>query len=75
MMKYLTKKLFDKEIDIELFNQTLRSVSELEVPECKPIADFNFLEGLIATVKDDSKTAKAIKKIQDAIAKKVQDAL
>ena len=49
-MKVLAKKFYDKEIDIELFNQTLRSISELEVPDCKPIQDFNFLEGLIATV-------------------------
>jgi hypothetical protein len=68
MMKYLTKKLFDKEIDIEVFNQTLRSVSELEVPECKPIADFNFLDGLISAAKEDGKV---VKKVKEAIAKKV----
>ena len=37
MMKILAKKLYEKEIDIELFNQTLKSVSELEVPDSKPI--------------------------------------
>ena len=63
-MKNLAKKLYDKEIDIELFNQTLKSISELEVPESKPIQDFNFLDGLIASVKDDSKTSKAVKKVQ-----------
>ena len=50
MMKILAKKLYDKEIDIELFNQTLRSISELEVPDSRPIADFNFLDSLIDTV-------------------------
>ena len=53
MMKTLAKKLYDKEVDIELFNQTLRSVSELEVPDSRPIADFNFLDSLIDTVQDD----------------------
>jgi hypothetical protein len=47
MMAKLSKKLMDKEIDIELFNQTLRSVADLDVPESKPIADFGFLEELI----------------------------
>jgi hypothetical protein len=47
IMAKLTKKLMDKEIDIELFNQTLRSVADLDVPESKPIADFGFLEELI----------------------------
>ena len=40
--------MYDKEIDIEVFNQTLKSISELEVPESKGLADFNFLDGLIA---------------------------
>ena len=49
-IKVLTKKLIDKEIDIELFNQTLKSVNDLDVPESKPITDFSFLEDLIATI-------------------------
>jgi hypothetical protein len=57
-MKVLAKKLFDKDIDVELFNQTLKSVSELEVPDTKPISDFYFLDGLIANVKDDGKKGK-----------------
>ncbi len=50
IMAKLSKKLMDKEIDIELFNQTLRSVNDLDVPESKPITDFSFLEELIATI-------------------------
>jgi len=49
-MAKLTKKFIDKDIDIELFNQTLRSIADLDVPESKPITDFSFLEDLIATV-------------------------
>lgn len=49
-MPKLSKKLMDKEIDIELFNQTLRSVAELDVPESKPITDFSFLESLLQTI-------------------------
>ena len=50
IMKELARRFADKEIDIELFNQTLRSVNDLDVPESKPITDFTFLEELIATI-------------------------
>lgn len=46
----LHKKLIEKEIDIELFNQTLRSIAELDVPDSKPISDFGFLEELLNTI-------------------------
>jgi hypothetical protein len=50
IMKTLSKKLLDKEIDIELFNQTIRSVADLDVPESKPITDFGFLDGLHTSI-------------------------
>ena len=75
IMKILAKKLFDKEIDIELFNQTLKSISELEVPDSKPIQDFNFLDGLISTVSDDTKAGKAVRRMQEVLAKKISQAL
>ncbi len=55
MMSKLAKKLYDKEVDIEIFNQTLRSVSELDVPDSNPLPDFNFLDGLIATIDNKKK--------------------
>lgn len=56
IMKKLSQQLIEKEIDIELFNQTLRSVAELDVPESKPITDFGFLEGLIHTIDHKNET-------------------
>ena len=52
VMTKLKKKLLDKEIDIEIFNQTLRSVAELDVPDSKPLTDFSFLDSLLKTIKD-----------------------
>lgn len=49
-MGKLAKKLLDKEIDIDVFNQTLRSVADLDVPDSKPLTDFGFLENLIKTI-------------------------
>lgn len=60
MMSKLAKKLYDKEVDIELFNQTLRSVSELDIPDSKPLPDFNFLDGLIATIDDKKKKTSVV---------------
>lgn len=59
-MKKLSKQLMDKEIDIELFNQTLRSVADLDVPESKPITDFGFLEGLIQTIDHKNETGMGV---------------
>ena len=77
MMKFLAKKLYDKEIDIELFNQTLRSISELEVPNSRPIADFNFLDSLIDTVQDDKKKGggNAFKKFKNTLGKGIASAV
>jgi hypothetical protein len=37
LMSKLAKKLYDKEIDVEMFNKTLRSVAELDIPDSKPL--------------------------------------
>lgn len=52
IMKTLERKLLDKEIDIEIFNQTLRSVAELDVPDSKPLTDFSFLDSLLKTIEE-----------------------
>lgn len=51
MMAKLAQKLYDNEIDIEIFSQTLRNIADLNIPDSKPITDFKFMRDILKNIK------------------------